>query len=61
MMDLPKLPTFDIPIDLKNKRPPNHVIYAWMDENLCSLKKSGQIERIRRQASRQPVDVPFVL
>ncbi len=54
------LPVFDIP-DFKNKRPSNDVIYKWMDENFRRMKESGQIERIRQQESRRPVDVKFVL
>ena len=61
MIDLPELPVFEIPKDLNHSRPPNDVVFEWINENIRLLKESGQIERIRRQKSRQPVDVRFEL
>ncbi len=61
MIDLPALPVFNIPEKLNNKKLPPEVIQAWMAENLRHLKESGQMERIRKQKSRQPVEAWFVL
>ena len=61
MIDLPDLPVFDIPEDIKSSRPSNAVVFDWIDDNIRSLKESGQMERIRQQKSRQPVDVRFKL
>jgi len=61
MIDLPELPAFDIPEDLKNKKMPPYVIHDWMAENVRHLKESGQMDRIRAQKSRQPVNVCFTL
>jgi len=61
MIDLPELPVFDVPGKLNNKKLPPAVIQAWMAENLRHLKESGQMERIRQQTSRQPVEAWFVL
>jgi len=61
MMDLPDLPVFDIPADIKNSRPPNVVVFDWINENIRFLKESGQMENIRKQKSRQPVNVRFNL
>ena len=60
MVEFPDLPEFDL-LEFKNKRPPNDVIYKWMDENLRQMKESGQIERIRKEESRRLVGDPFVL
>lgn len=61
MIDLPELPAFDIPDHLKNNHPPPLVIHDWMAENVRRLKESGQMERIRAQKSRQPVNAWFTL
>ena len=60
MIDLPELPIFDIPKYLQ-KKPPPEVIFKWMADNLCRLKQTKQIDRLRKQESRRPVDVRFVL
>ncbi len=60
MIDFIELPEFDIP-EYRHDRPPNHVVYEWIANNIRIAKESGQMERIRKQESRQPVDVPFVL
>jgi hypothetical protein len=59
MIDLPDLPVFNVPENMKNCRPPDAVVSDWIDENIVFLKKSGQMERLRRQKSRQPADVQF--
>jgi hypothetical protein len=59
MIDFPDLPIFDIPAH-ENKRLPIDEVYKWMDKNFSQMKESGQIERIRQQESRRPVDVKFV-
>ena len=61
MIDLPDLPVFDIPENIKSSRPPNVVVFDWINDNIRSLKESGQMERLRQQKSRQPVDVRFKL
>jgi hypothetical protein len=61
VIDLPELPTFDVPDYLKNKKFPADVRHDWMAENLRHLKESGQMERIRAQKSRQPVNARFTL
>lgn len=61
MIDLPDLPVFDIPAGLKRSRPPNIVVFDWINDNIRELKESGQMEIIRKQSSRQPVDVRFKL
>ncbi|MDA3923633.1 MAG: hypothetical protein PF904_02920 [Kiritimatiellae bacterium] len=60
-MTLPELPVFNIPENLDHKKLPPDVIQTWMAENLRHLKESGQMERIRQQKSRQPVEAWFVL
>ncbi len=60
MIDLPELPTFDVP-EYHHKKQSNEIIYEWIAENVRNLKKSNQIDRLRKQESRQPVDVRFVL
>ncbi len=60
MIDLIELPEFDIP-EYVHKHPPNEVVYEWISQNIRMLKESGQMDRIRKQESRQPVDVPFII
>jgi|GEM_PF-2925860 len=59
MIDLPELPVFDVPENIVNSRSPNTVVSDWIDENIAFLKKSGQMERLRQQKSRQPANVKF--
>ena len=59
-MDMPDLPNFDVPV-YRHDRMPNGLVYKWIADNIRMLKKTGQMERIYRQESRQPVNVPFVL
>ena len=59
MIDFIDLPEFDIP-EYIHERPPNDVVYKWIAENIRMLKESGQMDRIKQQESRQPVDVRFV-
>jgi len=56
-LDLPKI---DIP-DRKPKRLPPAILFEWMAANIRRLKESGQMKRIRGQASRQPSPERFVL
>lgn len=49
MIDLPELPVFHIPEDMKNSRPPNAVVSDWIDENIMFLKKSGQAVKHRER------------
>jgi hypothetical protein len=60
MMEILDLPRFDIP-DHKPKVPPPAVLHDWVLANLRQLRESGRIERIRRQASRRPVEARFAL
>ena len=60
MIDRLDLPDFDAR-ERKAKRPPPDVLYEWMADNIRRLKESGQMQRIRRQASRQPSPTRFVL
>jgi hypothetical protein len=59
-MDDLKLPALPL-TQHKHKTPPPDVICEWRSENVRLLKESGQMKRIRAQASRQPSAVRFTL
>jgi hypothetical protein len=55
-----KLPKFDVP-ELPPKQLSFQAYHAWVLKNLEHLHKTGQLERLRRDPSRTPVSVRFVL
>ena len=59
-METLNLPKFNIPV-LKQKQLPPMVFYEWVVQNLILLHESGQIDNIRKQPTRRPVDARFVL
>ena len=59
-MESLNLPNFNIP-DLKNKKLPPTVFYKLIVQNLQSLHKSGQLDRILKRTTRRPVNVRFSL
>ena len=40
---------------------PSEVYFRWIAEHMAALRKSGQLDRILADPTRQPVDVPFRL
>ena len=59
-MESLNLPKFNIP-DLKEKKLPPEVFYKLIVQNLQSLHKSGQLDRILKKPARRPVNVRFSL
>ena len=59
-MEILNLPEGKIP-DRKQKYVPPEVFYEWVVQNLILLHESGQIDHIRKQPTRRPVDARFVL
>ena len=59
MIDL-ELPVFDVP-PVRPPRVPPDIYWDWVMDNIARLRESGQLDRIRKQRSREPVKVPFVL
>ena len=60
MMEPLNLPKFNIP-DIKEKKLPPAVFYKLIVQNLQSLHKSGQLDRILKNPTRRPVNVRFSL
>ena len=59
-MKMLDLPVFDIP-ELPDKRIPPDKRHAWHLRNIKYLSETGQLERLRKHATRVPVSERFVL
>ena len=59
-METLNLPKFNIPV-LKQKQLPPMVFYEWVAQNIRFLHESGQLDRMRKQPTRRPVEARFVL
>ena len=59
-MEILNLPEGKIP-DLKQKQVPPEVFYEWVAQNIRFLHESGQLDRMRKQPTRRPVEARFVL